>query len=216
MRRLTAALMLLTLLFSLPILAETAAAPVLPAGLAGRWETSADETLCATVLLLMHNGQYRLISEGVTTEGVCTLDGDTLTLDSGGGYASVCVWDDTPSTPTGQTITFSDGTRLYRCIDIDFVDVPIWREEYSGHFSLMLMNDSRFWLNYYFIGDTHPDLPEGSAVMRLDGTEYWTVAGTWLAYEHHLLLTTVTGDVWELPFDFETGMVLDENGGHAD
>ena len=206
MRRLTAALMLLALLFSLTAFAEPASEPVLPVGLAGRWETSADETLCATVLLLMHNGQYRLISAGVTTEGVCTLDGDILTLDSGDGYAFVCIWDDTPSIPAERTITFDDGTRLYRCIDIDCVWIDIPRAEYSGRFSLMLMADSRFWLNYYFIGDTHPDLPEGNAVMRLTGTEYWTVAGAWLAYEYHLLLTTVTGDVWELPFDFDTGM----------
>ena len=211
MRRLTAALMLLTLLFTLTIFAEPASGPVLPAGLAGRWETSADETLCASLLYLMHNGQYRWISGGVTTEGFCRLDGDTLTLKSNDGYVLSCTWDSTPTTPTEQTITLGDGTRLYRCIDIDFLEVRITPEEYSGLFSLILINDSRFLLHYYSIGDVHPDLPEGSGLMTLNGTEYWAVLGAWLAYDDHLLLTTVTGNVWELPFDFETGMPLDRD-----
>lgn len=210
MRRLTAALMMLTLLFTTTVFAEPASGAVLPTGLAGRWETSADETLCASLLYLMYNGQYRLISEGVTTEGMCQLDGDTLTLVSSDGYVTTFTWDSTPTTPTEQTITFGDGTRLYRCIDIDFVGVDLPRAEYSGSFDLLLMNDSRFWLNYYFFGDVHPILPEGSAVMATpNDTDYWTVFGAWLAYDDHLLLTTVTGDVWELPFDFETGLPVD-------
>ena len=99
MRRLTAALMMLTLLFTLTFFAETASGAVLPTGLAGRWETSADETLCATVLHLMCNGQYRLISAGMTTEGLCRLDGNTLTLESSDGFIWACTWDSTPTTP---------------------------------------------------------------------------------------------------------------------
>ncbi|MBR3764608.1 MAG: hypothetical protein IKK57_08705 [Clostridia bacterium] len=202
MRRLTALLLLITMLCPLAAQAEGA----IPTGLAGRWETSAEETLCATMLYIMYNGQYRLISEGMTSEGVCRLEGDTLILESHDGHIISCGCHITPASPLERTITLSDDLRLYPCIDVEFQWLNFASPGYTGHFSLMLLDDNRFMLHYYFIGDTHPELPEGSASMIIEDTTYLMAIGTWLAYDTHLLLTTVFGDTWELALDPETGL----------
>lgn len=201
MRQFTALLLLLALLCPLAARAEVP----LPTGLAGRWETSWEETLCAPMLYIMYNGQYRLISEGMTSEGICRLEGDTLTLESSDGFVLTCTYT-TAISPNERFITFSDGLRLHPCIDVDFQGLRFASPGYTGHFSLMLLEDNRFMLHYYFIGDTHPDLPEGTATMTIEDTPYLMIRGTWLAYDTHLLLTTEFGDVWELPFDPVTGL----------
>ena len=209
MRRFTALLLLLALLCPLAARAEG----TIPTGLAGRWETSAEDTLCATMLYIMYNGQYRLISEGMTSEGICRLEGDTLTLESSDGFVLTCTYAAAIS-PNERFITFSDGLRLYPCIDIDFQGLRFASPGYTGHFSLMLLDDNRFMLHYYFIGDTHPELPEGSAYMTIEDTSYLMTRGTWLAYDAHLLLTTEFGDTWELPLDPETDLPMCTDSWH--
>ncbi|MBQ2954671.1 MAG: hypothetical protein IJE07_14160 [Clostridia bacterium] len=209
MRRLTALLLLIALLCSLAAQAEGA----IPTGLAGRWETSAEETLCATMLYIMYNGQYRLISEGMTSEGICHLEGETLIFESSDGFVLTCTYT-TAISPNERFITFSDGLRLHPCIDVDFQGLRFASPGYTGHFSLMLLDDNRFMLHYYFIGDTHPELPEGSAYMTIEDTTYLMTIGTWLAYDTHLLLTTVFGDTWELPLDPETSLPTGTDNWH--
>ena len=209
MRRLTALLLLISLLCSLAAQAEG----TIPTGLAGRWETSAEETLCATMLYIMYNGQYRLISEGMTSEGICHLEGETLIFESSDGFVLTCTYT-TAISPNERFITFSDGLRLHPCIDVDFQGLRFASPGYTGHFSLMLLDDNRFMLHYYFIGDTHPELPEGSAYMTIEDTTYLMAIGTWLAYDTHLLLTTVFGDTWELPLDPETGLPTGTDNWH--
>lgn len=202
MRRLTALLLLFTLLCPLAAPAEEGA----PTFLGGRWETSTEETLCASILYLMYNGQYRLISQGMTTEGVYRLKGETLTLTGSDGHVTTCTCDIAAVAPRDRFITFPSGTRLYPCIDVDFQALSFASPDYTGHFDILLLRDNRFMLHYYRIGDTHPALPEGSALLKIGEIDYNLYFGAWLPYDTHLLLTTDAGDVWELPFAAITGV----------
>lgn len=210
MRRLIALLLVFVLLCPLAAPAEES----VPTVLGGRWETSSEETLCATILYLMFNGQYRLIAEGVTTEGVYRLEGDALTLTDSDGRVTACTCKIAAVIPRDRFITFPGGTRLYPCIDVEFDSLRFASPDYTGHFDLLLLRDNRFMLHYYRIGDVHPSLPEGGDLLKIGDTDFNLYFGAWLACDDHLLLTTQSGDVWELPLASKTGLPIGSGSWH--
>ena len=67
MRRLTAVLMMLMLLFTAAASADTPGDP--PFTPYARWETRPGETLCTAILHVLPNGVFQYASEGVTVRG---------------------------------------------------------------------------------------------------------------------------------------------------
>lgn len=209
MRRFTALLLLLALLCPLAAQADRPGDP--PVFFPGRWETSIEETLCATALHMLENGEYMLISAGVTTRGTWTQEEYSLTLQSEDGAAITWVYD-----PEARAIATSCGLHLYSVLPSmdasDWQGFTILPEAYTGCFGLILSNDGSFLLTYYYIGDVHPELPEAfhDSIPTHDGT------ATRLLHGHYLndgatltLAATLSDDVWYLPLDPQTGIPAD-------
>lgn len=161
MRRMT---LFAALLLTLFLLAGCTPAP----DLAGRWESSPEETLCATVLFLDGDQRFTHLQEGRTTTGTWGLDGNTLTLTSGGGSFTY-----TLDREDGR-LDMGDGLHLCRQPDPDIVGY--WgstEDDIPGHTSLHLMESG------YFTQETsHTDaidltVLDGSD--RADGS--WALAG---------------------------------------
>ena len=103
-----------TLLLSLILILSLLTACTPWPDLTGRWETSVDETLCATVLWLNGDGTFLHIQEGRTDEGTWTLKDDTLTLCTGDGGTFSYTLDQ----PTGR-LSMENGLHLIRVEEPD-------------------------------------------------------------------------------------------------
>lgn len=214
MRRFTALLLLLALLCPLAAQADRPGDP--PVAFPGRWETSPEETLCATVLFMLENGEYMRISAGVTTRGTWTQEEYALTLLNEDAALLTWVYD-----PEARAIVTGDGLHLHRAVrSMDgsgwqsFTCIP---EAYTGFFTLLMFNDNSFELTYYSLGDVNPDLPE----VFHDATPLHEGVQGRMAFGHYLddgttltLAAYLSDDVWQLPLDPETGLPTDTDDYH--
>lgn len=139
--------------------------------LVGRWESSPDETLCATVLFLSSDGTFQRMQEGCIASGTWSLKDTRLTLtvppvhkmDSGSMFAY------TLDKAAGALNTI-DGLCLYRQPAPDIVGY--WMnatDDAPRHVSLHLMESGLFVLQIY-----DRDLP----LNTLDGWEVYHT-GEW-------------------------------------
>lgn len=161
MRRLAAIFMLLMLAFPLTACTRNTAP-----NLTGWWETSSEETLCATMLLLNPDNSYWLCSEGMRWKGTWALDGSTLTLQDDLHLLTGTAIDASPLRYTVNedmsVIDIGSGLHLYRKDNEDVTGY--W---WAGSSSLHLMDSG------IFIFQKHESLE----LTALDGGEYLT--GNW-------------------------------------
>ena len=207
MRKLTAVLILLTLVFSMTASAETA-----QPNPCGMWATSTEETLCGTVLLLNPDHNFHLNGQGLLLSGKWHLDGYTLTL-----YDAVSLQTGITGVPQPVSYTLDEsctaldiggGLHLYRVIpEIEGIRV-YFPEAYSGWVSLML-SESKFFLTYTNLSDEHiPPLPEGG--YWFEGT--WWLEGRCTREDNTLTLYAENGCVYTFTQDMETGFLISAEG----
>ena len=206
MRRLTAMLLTLVLLFTLSASAENAAPDP-----TGRWETSLNETLCATVLTLTPDCRFLMYSEGRATSGDWTLADDSLTLtthcDSLSGVTvepltAVYAFD-----ASASVITIPGGLHLYRSVP-EFQGTWVGFPETAASDSIHLfVGGERFVLCYTVMGSDEPELPYGGH--WFEGS-YW-LEGRWSVAEGHYVLTTDQGYVFYLIQSPVTGFLTTED-----
>lgn len=164
MRKMTLLLILLLTLFILP-----GCTPQLD--LTGRWETSPEETLCATILWLNGDSTFVHIQEGRTTEGTWVLGGDALTLTTSSG-SFTCTLDRS----TGTLLTH-DGLYLYRQPDPDIAGYWMtYTDDAPKRIRLHLMDSGLFILEIYDKDEPATSL-DGWEVYR---TGRWALSGSLL------------------------------------
>lgn len=146
--------------------------------LVGRWETSTEETLCATVLWLDGDGSFTHLQEGRTVTGAWALKDDHVLLtiapmhelDSGGMITL------TLDRPTGTLLT-PDGLRLHRQPAPDVIGYWMSTEDdIPGDASMHLMESGYFTQEVSHSDAIDPTFLDGSD--RLDGS--WLLEGNLL------------------------------------
>lgn len=213
MRRLTAVLMMLMLMFTAVASAGTPDDP--PFSPIGRWETLPEETRCTAILHVLPNGVFQYASEGVTVRGTWTQDEYTLFLDGDEGSTWKYTFD-----PDLNVLASDDKLHLSRPSytgDIDIQSFVCMVDAYTGHFAFLLDSNSWFDLVYYIYGDTHPAVPQG-AFHHEAGTlpcETWKLTGVWASDGQSIILSSMDGAYsWVLALDPETGIPVDGDGYH--
>ena len=135
--------------------------------LTGCWETSTDETLCATVLYL--NGDHSFIhhQEGQSLVGTWGLHGDTLTLSSDSGNFTYAL-----DRENGR-LDMGDNLHLYRQPDPDIVGYWYNFSDGSPVFSSLLLMDSGLFCQEDSIFDfSSPSFDSGKRT-----TGNWSLSG---------------------------------------
>ena len=207
MRKLTAILILLTLVFSMTASAETS-----QPNPCGMWATSTEETLCGTVLLLNPDHNFHLNGQGLRLSGKWRLDGYTLTL-----YDAISLQTgitDMPQ-PVSYTLDASctvldigGGLHLYRVIPELEGSWFYFPEASSGCVRLML-SGSKCFLTYTTLSDEPiPSLPEGGC--WFEGT--WWLEGRCTREDNTLTLYAENGCVYTFTQDTETGFLISPEG----
>lgn len=165
--------------------------------LAGRWETSTNETLCATVLWLNGDHTCTYLQEGRSLDGTWQLRRNALTLTFPTGSVTLTLDRDRGRLDMG------DGLFLYRQSDPDVVGY--WMntsDDASKRVSLQLMDSGLFILQVY-----DRNLPANT----LDGWEEyhtgrWSLSGSLLILrcngQHRNVLTyRLNGDASRIETD---------------
>ncbi|MBQ7849289.1 MAG: hypothetical protein IJ343_06150 [Clostridia bacterium] len=161
MRKLT---LLLTLLLTLSLLNGCTPQP----DLMGRWETSPEETLCATLLFLNGDRSFTHHQEGRNLVGTWGLHGNTLTLTHDGGAFTY-----TLDRENGR-LDMGSGLHLYRQPDPDIVGWWVSTEDdIPGHTSLLLMASGCFTQEISHTDEIDPTVLDGSDRMYGD----WLLEG---------------------------------------
>ena len=214
MRCLTAILLLLMLLLTVPASADTPDDP--PFSPFGRWETRLEETLCATILRVLPNGVFQFVSEGVTVRGTWTQEDYDLYLDGDQGGTWKYTFD-----PELNALVIDDNLHLWHPEFTGYFDIQSFicmPDAYTGHFALQLEDSGWGYLVYYIYGDVHPDMPQGAFLHEAGYAapcETWELMGVWASDGQSLLLASMDGAYsWTLELDPETGVPLDVDGYH--